>query len=215
MLVDEVRTAPVRAEDDWMSLVGSIAEAAVDVEGPGEWRADMAALAETESFGLRVALASHLRDMLAELERQAARLLPVVPVEELPVSKDDARGDGQRAIELCYLWRSRLTSPGDAAIARLHEFYADEQIALERWEQARAEARRPALLAIARVTEALAVLLELPLPAEHREYANPVLRAIFECVAGDCETLASEARERLRAAREELAAVPEAVLEAR
>jgi hypothetical protein len=208
-LVDVMHDAPSRPEEAWLLLVDKIASEIVDPETEDAWQADLRQLAGTGSLGARVALASRLRSTLGALEHEAERIVPAVGAAPLPVAKDDARGDGLRAIELSDLWRSRLIAPGAAADERLQAFYAEEQRLLEQWEQARAEARRPTLRTIARATLALGELLELPLPTEPAAEVNPVLRALYECVAADFDALAAEAHERHQTALEELSLVLE------
>lgn len=206
-LVDEIPDVPTRPSQS-QQLVDEFASDLVDLETLTT-EADLRQLVGTESLGARLVLAARLRSILADLDVQAQRLVPDLEATQLPVAKDDGRGDSPRVVELCDRWRARLTAPGAAEEKRLLAFLSEEKLLLEHWEQARAEQRRPTLLSIIQVSIALGQLLELPLPSEPSTEVNPMRRALYECIAADFNALAKEAHERHRATLVELTPVSE------
>lgn len=162
------------------------------------------------TFGVRLSVCGHLRRRLAEAhvegDRATLSLLdePQVEGEDIMYSiQDEERlylkpyGAGAaRTVQLCDLWRARLTAPDDsaeaAAVAGLDEFLAQEQHRRELWEEQRRAFHEPSLRRARRVAETLVDCLRGLLGPAELGHPHPVLRGLFEHVALDVEALAGE-----------------------
>ncbi|WP_190092999.1 hypothetical protein [Streptomyces melanogenes] len=202
-----------QSNDDWETIRKRI-DRAVDFEHDNQALDVTACLGSADlaqSFGLRFAVCGHLRErmhaLLAELRRDA----PVLPAEETPVSKRDP-GVNSRTIQLCDLWRARLTAaPGndeERAVSALQEFFDTEQALLRQWESHRRQTSAPKLRRTLRVAEALRDSLDKLLGSPEREHAHPVLRSLFRHIDRDVAGFSTEVTERIEELRGDLADVP-------
>ena len=107
-----------------------------DAEPDGTWLAE---LPGSDSFGVRLLVVGHLRNELDRAQDAARRAVPDLPAERTPIAKAVDNGDGPRTIELCDLWRSRLTGDGRNT-DELRRFFAAEQELRQHWEEQHAEA---------------------------------------------------------------------------
>lgn len=201
---------PGRTDDDWPTVRSRIDGAVADSsENASPHLVDwLGAAGAAPSFGLRVMVTSHLRQHLQALIDEARRALPQVRDEQTPIAKSADGGDGVRTIQLCDLWRVRLSGPPRETkrnAARLQEFFNTERMLLDEWEEDRRGASRPTLRQVVRVGQALEESLATLIGPEQRAHRHPVLRAIFDKVDLDVQSLHAEAAEQVRAARRELA----------
>jgi hypothetical protein len=200
---------PGRLDDDWPTVRGRIDEAAADASDDARPRLDewLGVTGGAPSFGLRFMVTSHLRTQLGALIDEARRVLPTLPAERVPIAKSADRGDGVRTIQLCDLWRMRLTAPpaeADRSAARLREFFDAEQQMLDEWEAGRRSASMPTLSRVVRVGQALEESLTRLIGPDQRAHCHPVLRALFEKLDADTRSLRAEAAEQVGSALGEL-----------
>ena len=145
------------------------------------------------SFGLRLVLVNRLRRTLDYLIAAAHTVRPSVPPEETPISQD-SRFDGSRTIELCDLWRARLSGPErpEEAAAALDGFFAAEAEIEARWEDRRRLAGTGTWQSISHMLDLLGAALQQLLTPGDREHVNPIIAGIFGAVATDIDTLLEE-----------------------
>ncbi|MEU1260369.1 hypothetical protein ACWHLZ_15895 [Streptomyces chartreusis] len=204
---------PGRSDDDWAAVRERI-DSAVDIEQDGrplDVTACLGSADRARSFGLRFAVCDHLRERMHELLAELRRAAPELPAEETPVYKRHDSGGGSRTIQLCDLWRARLTAaPGDEeeqAVSALQAFFDMEQALLRQWESRRRETSAPKLRRTLRVAEALRESLGTLLGSSERGHAHPVLRSLYRHIDLDVAAFSAEVAERIREIRRELAAV--------
>lgn len=179
------------AEDDYAALAGIVEESS-----------------RSTSFGLRLVLVNRLRRTFDRLIDNAQAVRPSVPPEETPISKDP-RFDGSRTIELCDLWRARLSGTGrpEEAAAALNGFFAAEAEIETQWEDRRRLAGAEIWQGIAHVLDLLGVALQRLLTPEDPEHVNPIIAGIFRAAATDVDTLLEELADHRHHAELELAPV--------
>jgi tetratricopeptide (TPR) repeat protein len=200
---------PGRTDDDWPAIRDRI-DAAIDGSG-ADAQADLDAWPDIAgtgtSFGLRVMVTAHLRSRLVALIDEARQVQPTIPPERTPIAKSADGGDGFRTIQLCDLWRLRLTGAPtavDRSTVRLRQFFDTEQTLLGEWEERRRSASRPVLRQVVRVGQALEESLTALVGPAQRAYRHPVLRALFEQIELDVRSLRSETADQVSSARREL-----------
>jgi tetratricopeptide (TPR) repeat protein len=200
---------PGRTDDNWPAIRDRIDEAIVDsdTDAPADLDAWPGLTGVPSSFGLRVMVTAHLRSRLETLIDEARQVLPTIPAEQIPIAKSADGGDGIRTIQLCDLWRLRLTSPpsgADRSAARLRQFFDTEQKLLDEWEERRRSASGPILRQVVRVGQALEESLTALVGPEQRAHRHPVLSALFDQIELDVRSLRAETAEQVRSARREL-----------
>ncbi|MFE2280617.1 hypothetical protein ACFXAE_26015 [Streptomyces sp. NPDC059454] len=205
---------PGRSDDDWEAIRDRIDkmvhfehdERALDIT------ACLGSADPAQSFGLRFAICDHLRERMHQLLAELRRDAPALPAEETPISKRRDPGVGTRTIQLCDLWRARLTAaPGDdeaQAVSALQVFLDTEQALLRQWESRRRQTSAPKLRRTLRVAEALRDFLDTLLGSSEREHAHPVLRSLFRHIDRDVAAFSTDVAERIEELRRELADVP-------
>ena len=205
-----------RDEDDWSALRDRLS-AAVQEEAPtgNPVLAVLEGSGVDRSLGRRTVVCAQLRATLDDLMATARGVRPAALPEELPIYQGDDRGDGVRAVELCDLWRARLTSDGEdaaqAAAARLQAFFDGEAALLERWEEKRRAESAPTLGRALWVAEALRYCLDLPL-VRPIALAHPVLADILDEIEADLNALSADARRMVEQIERELAGATAAEL---
>ena len=159
------------------------------------------------SFGLRLTVATELRDRYRSLIDQARTVRPSVPRDAVPIAYDHD-GDGDRTIVLCDRLRARLAAPDDvarkAAEEQLAAFRREERVLVDQWDRLQREARFGALQSAASYGHALVgSLRDLVGPLE-RACPHPVLRELFGHVADDVAGLLAHVQEQLLLIEQEL-----------
>jgi len=187
----------------WATVRTSLRALVTADDEPGDtWIAE---LPRTGSFGLQLLVIGHLRNELDRAEAAARQAAPDLPAQQIPVAKAVDNGDGPRTIELCLLWRARLTGDGRNT-DELRQFFATEQELGERWEAERAEAGAGHLRRVVRVGRMLEVALSALGAAHPGAEPHPVLGPVLAAVEQDVRDLLASTRERVRIARDLLPA---------
>lgn len=198
------------SSDDWVNIQNRIDRAASGTDPSaltslGDWLRGAWAGA---TFGFRVTVIAQLRAYVERFVDEARRAAPTLPEERTPIVKSVDGGAGVRTVELCDMWRMRLSeSPGDAARGadQLREFFDSERALLEEWESDSRRARQPALGRVLGLCELIQEALASLIGPQERAQRHPVLRALFDRVELDLAALASEIAEQSLAASGELA----------
>ncbi len=203
-------TRPGQSEDDWPAFRDRIDAAMADSDEDAPTHLDewLGATGADLSFGFRVMVTAHLRTHLEALIDGARQVRPTLPAERAPIAKSADGGAGFRTIQLCDLWRLRLTAPpgeADRSAAQLREFFDTERKLTDEWEAGRRSVSRPTLRQVVRVGRVLEESLTTLVGPGQRTHRHPVLRALFEKVDLDAGSLRAEVAERIRSARRELA----------
>ena len=159
------------------------------------------------SFGLRLTVATELRDRYRSLIDQARTVRPSVPREAVPIAYDHD-GDGDRTIVLCDRLRARLAASDDlarkAAEEQLAAFRLEERVLVEQWDRLQREARFGALQSAASYGHALAGSLRDLVGPQERACPHPVLKELFGHVANDVGALVAHVQEQLLLIEQEL-----------
>jgi hypothetical protein len=198
------------AEDDpWPAVPDQIEELLNDARDDAGLAALVEEASRSPSFGFRLVLIAHLLEVLHDLTEEAQSVQPSVLPEDTPISKSDPRVGSPRTIELCDLWRARLTDPEKApeAAGALQAFFAAEAEIQERWEGERRQAGAPIWQRIEQVLDVLQDALTVLVTEENRAEVNPVLAALYGSVAVDVDELLRDLAEQRRRAAAELAQV--------
>ncbi|WP_405906122.1 hypothetical protein OG742_09795 [Streptomyces sp. NBC_00828] len=173
-----------------------------------DWPTDYVRSAFTpDSFGGRLDVCATLWRWLHEELEDAHSVMPSLGEEQTPLSRVDERGDSPRTIELCDLWRARLTASDDEfaqASAGLEAFFDRERTLMEWWESARRRKSEPPLRRALRCAEELRRCLGDLLGPEETHHAHPVLRTFFGHIALEAGELRDEVAERTRRIEGEL-----------
>jgi hypothetical protein len=164
----------------------------------------LAELPGSDSFGVRLLVVGHLRNELDRAQDAARRAVPDLPAERTPIAKAVDNGDGPRTIELCDLWRSRLTGDGRNT-DELRRFFAAEQELRQHWEEQHAEAGAAHLRRVVRLGGMLRTALDALHAAHRSAEPHPALGPVLTAVGQDVQKLAASTEERVRAARRQLA----------
>jgi hypothetical protein len=194
-------------DDAWPAVSNRIGELLAE----GDYAALAAIVEESSrstSFGLRLMLVNRLRRRLDQLIEAAHAVRPSVPPEETPIAQDPGF-DGSRTIELCDLWRARLSDlerPEESAAA-LAGFFAAEAEIESRWEDRRRLAGTETWQSISHVLDLLDAALQRLLAPGDREHGNPIIAGIFRAVATDVSNLLEELADHRHQAQLELAPV--------
>lgn len=180
--------------DVWPEVQEQLSNLDAPDEEPNEPGSRLDELTARSSFGLRLLVVTELRDTVNHLQQEIKDVTPRLARSEIPISRWHDDTEAPRVIELCDLWRSRITGTSGAD-AELRDFLATERELEARWDERRRAASDPLRDRVARVAAALEHALGTLLgPDEHAE-KHPVKKSLFAAVTRDIRRLSTEVAE--------------------